>query len=208
MGILGGRVFGSDLRGLDRKKKERAGAALVMLRGLISKVDSYISRLEDREKQLFNKVVELTSSGDDLRARIVAGEVSQIRSVLRHLTALRYILEGIALKIENYLAIGEAMETITPSLAALKEIRGVFKGLIPGMEVEISMIEASLREIVSESGEYTPPSTWYSPHASQEARKVLEEAYAVAEKRLRETFPSVAGEGEKVEARRGPGNKA
>jgi len=208
MGTLGGKILGAGTRELDRRRKERAMAALIMLRSTIAKIDSYISKLEDRERHLFNKVVELTSAGDDFRAAIVAGEVSQIRSIARHLTALRYILEGTALKIEDYLAIGEALETIAPSLEALKEIKGVFKGLVPGMELEISVLEARLKELASESGEYTPASTWYSPHASQEARKVLEEAYAVAEKRLRDTFPSMAREGERVETRRRANNRA
>ncbi|MEM4969750.1 MAG: Snf7 family protein [Sulfolobales archaeon] len=197
MGILGGGLFSSGIKGLDRKRREKAESVLIMLRSLLTRIDTYISRLEEREKQLFNKVVELTSIGDDARARIVAGEVSQIRSVLRHMTALRYIIEGIALKIENYLAIGQAIESLGSAVAALREIKGVFKGLIPTMELEVQMIENGLKELIMESGEYTAPSTWYSPQATQEAKKVLEEAYTIAEKRLREIFPQVSREGER-----------
>lgn len=180
-----------------KKKKEKAEAALIMLRNLISRIDSYIHRLEEREKQLFEKAVDLTSMGDDARARIIAGEIQQIRSVLRHLTALRYIVEGIALKIENYIAIGEAMGSIGPALSALKEIRGIFKGLLPNLEIETQMVENSIRDLVSSTGEYIPPTTWYSPQGTGEAKMILEEAYAVAEKRLKETFPSVKRSGEK-----------
>ncbi len=197
MSILGRGLFGSGTKGLDRKRREKAESVLIMLRSLLSRIDAYIFRLEEREKQLFNKVVELTSIGDDARARIVAGEVSQIRSVLRHMTALKYIIEGITIKIENYLAIGQAVESLGPAIAALREIRGVFKGLIPSMELEIQMIENGLKEMIMESGEYTAPSTWYSPQATQEAEKVLEEAYAIAEKKLRETFPQISKEGER-----------
>lgn len=180
-----------------RKKRERAEATLIMLRSFISKIDSYISRLEEREKQLFEKVVDLTLVGDEARAKIVAGEIQQIRSVLRHLTALRYIMEGIALKIENHIAIGEAMGSLGPALSALKEIRGIFKGLFPNIEVEAQLIENSLRDLVNSTGEYIPPATWYSPQSTHEAKKILEEAYAVAEKRLRETFPLAKKSGEK-----------
>jgi len=195
--ILGRGLFGLGARSLDRKKREKAESMLIMLRSLLSRIDTYISRLEEREKQLFNKVVELTSIGDDARARIVAGEVSQIRSVLRHMTALRYIAEGITLKIENYLAIGQAAESLGPAIAALREIRGVFKGLIPSMELEVQMIENGLKEVIIESGESTAPPTWYTPQATQEAKKVLEEAYAIAEKKLRETFPQISKESER-----------
>jgi len=176
------------------KKRERAEAVLIMLRRLLSRIDMYISRLEDREKQLFNKVVELTSMGDNMRATIIASEISQIRSVLRHLTALRYIIEGIELKIENYLAIGYAMESISPAAEALKEIRGVFKGLIPAMEVDIQNIGSSIREIILDSEGSPVHDISYTPYANQEAKRILEEAYSLAEKRLRESFPSIAGD--------------
>lgn len=202
-GIPSLNIFSLGGGGKLRKRREKAEAVLIMLRSFISKVDSYINRLEEREKQLFEKVVDLTSVGDDARARIVANEIQQIRSILRHLTALRYIMEGIALKIENYLAIGEAMGSIEPALSALKEIRGIFKGLIPNIEIETQLIENSLRDLISSTGEYTPPMTWYSPQSTGEAKKILEEAYAVAEKRLRETFPLVKKSDEKntMEAR-------
>lgn len=176
------------------KKRERAEAVLIMLRRLLSRIDTYISRLEEREKQLFNKVVELTSMGDNTRAAIIASEISQIRSILRHLTALRYIIEGIELKIENYLAIGYAMESIGPAAEALKEIRSVFKGLIPTMEVDIQNIEGSLREIILDSEGSPVHDISYTPYASQEAKRILEEAYSLAEKRLRESFPSVSSD--------------
>jgi division protein CdvB (Snf7/Vps24/ESCRT-III family) len=59
------------------------------------------------------------------------------------------------------------------------------------------MIENGLKEVITESGEYTAPFTWYSPQATQEAKKVLEEAYAIAEKKLRETFPKISKEEER-----------
>ncbi|MDT7888363.1 MAG: Snf7 family protein [Desulfurococcales archaeon] len=201
MGLLSGGVLGSGSRGIDKKKKERAEAVLIMLRNLLSRIDMYISRLEEREKQLFNNVVELTSMGDDMRAKIVAGEVSQIRSVLRHMTAVRYIVEGILLKIENYLALGQAIESLGPAVAVLREIRGIFKGLMPSMELEVQMIESGLKEIISEHGEYIPSSALYTPQASQEAREILEEAYILAEKRLRNTFPLASKDEEKSKAK-------
>ncbi|PWV36771.1 MAG: hypothetical protein DJ555_05565 [Desulfurococcaceae archaeon] len=195
-------IFGSNMLSFGdnnkfKKKKERVENTLIMLKSFVSKIDNYIHRLEEREKQLFEKVVDLTTMGDDARAMIVAGEIQQIRSVLRHLTALRYIMEGIVLKIENYIAIGEAMGSIGPALSALREIRGVFKGLIPSIEMETQLIENSLRDLISSTGEYIPPTTWYSPQSTNEAKKILEEAYAVAEKRLRETFPQVKRSSEK-----------
>ncbi len=190
LGFGGGNRF--------KKKREKAEAVLIMLRNFISKIDGYIGRLEEREKQLFEKVVDLTSMGDDVRARIIAGEIQQIRSILRHLTALRYIVEGVALKIENYIVMGEAMGFISPALSALKEIRGIFKGLLPNIEIETQMMENSLRDLVTGTGEYIPPAEPYNPQIAGEAKKILEEAYAAAEKRLRETFPSVKREGRNI----------
>lgn len=173
-----------------RRKREKAQAVLVMVRRLVSNIDSYIVRLEERERQLFEKLVGTISGGDNVRANILASEISQVRNVLRHLNALRYVVEGIALRLENSLAVGDALSSIGPAVAALRELRSIYKGLMPSMDLEIQVVESSLRELATEG--MTQPGSFESTvyyNYSAEARKILEEAYAAAEKRIRENLP-------------------
>jgi len=71
------------------------------LRTTLSRLDVYIGRLQERDRRLFERVVEGYMSKDTARAAMYANEVAEIRKVVRQLIATQIALEQVELRLET-----------------------------------------------------------------------------------------------------------
>ncbi len=175
-----------------RNIRDKLSVANMRIKQLLAKLDHQIHILNDREKILFDKLVSVIEIGDKIRANIIASEIAQIREIKKHLLAFHVVLENLSLRIENILFIGDIAKDFPQIIALVRELRSVSKSIAPNMEYEFINLEEMLRDVVNDLKESNlSPSIEYSPTASAEAKKILEEAYVVAEERVRNSFPSI-----------------
>ncbi len=173
----------------DHRSKTQVLMILHRLKTMSTKINAYIDALSERDKALFDKLVNLISIGDKTRANIVANEIAQIRSIIRHLTALQYIVDNIQLRLETILLMGESITSLIPIVGIVKDLKTVIKGILPGFDIELQIIEDSIRQAITDSGEITPAEFANATKAaSSEAKKILDEAYAVADQKLKNEF--------------------
>ncbi len=173
----------------DHRSKTQILMILHRLKTMSTKINAYIEALSERDKTLFDKLVNLISIGDKTRANIVANEIAQIRSIIRHLTALQYIVDNIQLRLETILLMGESITSLIPIVGIVKDLKTIIKGILPGFDVELQIIEDSIRQAITDSGEITPAEFANATKvASNEAKKILDEAYAVADQKLKNEF--------------------
>ena len=177
----------------DRRKNrlgERIHIANIRVKQLLSKIDHQLHILDEREKMLFDRLVSVVESGDKIRSNIIASEIAQVREIKKHLLAFHIILENISLRLDNIILMGTIAKDIPQILGVVRELRNVMRGVMPNMEYELITLEENLQEALNEFRENTV-STYldYKPSASSEAKKILEEAYLVAEERIRSSLP-------------------
>lgn len=176
------------------KKKEPIKHKLVMsnyrVRTMVSRIDVFIERLRERDRELFERVVDALTQGDQIRATMYANEIAEIRKMVKHLTFVQVALEQVALRIETVLTMGDVMSGLVPIIGVVKELRDVIKGIMPELSLELTELEEGLREVVMSTGEMLGISGG-EVYASPEARKILEEAKIVAEQRVKEKFPEL-----------------
>ncbi len=166
--------------------------ANIRIKQLLAKIDHQLHILEDREKILFDKLVSVMESGDKIRANIIASEIAQIRDIKKHLLAFHVVLENLSLRIENILFLGSITKDFPQIIELVRELRNISRSIAPSMEYGFISLEETLRDVVNDLRENNIASSLeYSPSASAEAKKILEEAYVVAEERLRNSFPSL-----------------
>jgi len=160
------------------------------LKTTISRLDVYISKLQERDRVLFEKVVEAQMNKDTARASMYANEIAEIRKVTKQLLTTQIALEQVELRLETVSELGDVFTSIIPVLGVVRELRQAMKGVMPELSVELGELEDGLQEVVIEAGEFTGSGVDYTI-TSPEARKILDEASTVAEQRMKEKFPSL-----------------
>ncbi len=170
--------------------RHRLAVALYKINSQISKLDYTIHRLQERDKQLFERVVEAKMAGDELRARMYANELAELRKIAKTVMASKIALEQVALRIETIKEFGDVLVNMAPLVGVISELRKELRGVMPEISLELGEVNELLQSIMIEAGSFTGGSELYTA-ASPEARKILEEASAVAEQRLKEQFPEL-----------------
>lgn len=160
------------------------------LKTTISRLDVYISKLQERDRALFEKVVEAQMSKDTMRAAMYANEIAEIRKITKQLLTTQIALEQVELRLETVTELGDVYTSLMPVLGVVRELRQAMKGVMPELSVELADLEEGLQEVVIEAGEFTGSGIDYTV-TTPEAKKILEEAAAIAEQRMKEKFPSL-----------------
>ncbi|NPA96186.1 MAG: hypothetical protein GXO32_01125 [Crenarchaeota archaeon] len=190
----GGPTVGEKLRDIFTKKapiKQRLVIANYKIRAMVSRLEVFIERLRERDRMLFERVVDAITQGDETRAVMYANEIAEIRKLVKQLTVTQVALEQVALRIETVLTMGDVMSGLAPVVGVIKELRNMLRGIMPEISLELSDVEEGLRDVVLTTGEALGMPVGADIYASPEARKILEEAKIVAEQRMKEKFPEL-----------------
>ncbi len=173
--------FRSDREPIDKK----AIMAHYKIKTALGRINSYLDKLEQRDRELFQVIVESLMKKDDKRAKMYAKEVAEIRKVSKQLITAKYALEQVALKLETFLVFGGAMKELIPVISVMKEAIELTKGVAPDVWIDlhhaIRELEMSMGTGIVEIGEI-------DVGLDSEARKILEEARIAAEQSLKEKY--------------------
>ncbi|MGC9105523.1 MAG: hypothetical protein ACP5HQ_03760 [Thermoprotei archaeon] len=170
--------------------KTRLVQAQYQVRSIISRLDVYINRLEERDKALFERVVEALQRNDRMRATMYANEVAEIRKVAKSLLITQLALEQVSLRLETITEFGDLFVNLAPVLGVVRELKSLVKGIMPELGFELSELGENLQEVVFAAGEFTGGSG-LAVASSPEAKKILEEATLIAEQKMKEKFPEL-----------------
>lgn len=176
------------------KSKEPLRHKLIMaqykLRTTLSRLDVYISKLQERDRTLFERVVEAQMNKDKERASMYANEIAEIRKVTKQLITTQIALEQVELRLETITELGDVFGNLIPVVGVIKELKDSMKGMMPELSLELSEVEEGLQEVIIEAGDFTGGNIEFAP-SSVEAKKILQEASVIAEQRMKENFPEL-----------------
>ena len=174
--------------------KYRLIQAQYKVRSMISRLDSYIARMQERDKTLFERVVEAQMSKDQARAAMYANEVAEIRKITKQLITTQVALEQVSLRLETVGELGDVYVNLLPVMGVIGELKSVLKGIMPELSIELGELGDNLQEVIIAAGEFSGVGA-VGVASSPEARKILEEAATVAEQRMKEQFPELPAGG-------------
>ncbi|TRM92519.1 hypothetical protein DMP16_09925, partial [Sulfolobus sp. B1] len=154
-------------KGSKEPLKYRLVQAHYKISSMISRLDAYISRMQERDKVLFERVVEAQMAKDTQRAAMYANEVAEIRKISKQLLTTQIALEQVELRLETVSELGDIFVNLIPVLGVVNELKSTLRGIMPEVSIELADLGEGLQEIVTESGEFTGLST-YSAASSPE----------------------------------------
>lgn len=170
--------------------KSKIELAIRRVEAQIQYLESTLNRLTDRDKYLFSKVVDAYSKHQIQRANVFANELAELRKMANFMMNSELALERVVLRLRTVTQLGNVMVTLAPATQVLQSVRTGIAGILPNAEKELGSVGMMLNDIIVEAGQTTGVTPDFEV-ASEDAMRILKEASAVAEQRMREKFPEL-----------------
>jgi len=170
--------------------KPRIQTAVTKLQGQTSKMDVMLTRLHERDEQLFTRIVTAMQNHDTTTSRVLSSELSEVRKVSRMLGNARTSLEQVQLRLSTIHDLGDAMVSIGPAVSTMKGLKSSLGRFMPEADSELNTMSEELSGLMVDSLSDNTFSV-ESDAVSQETDAILQEASAVAEQQTDEKFPTV-----------------
>lgn len=170
--------------------KPRIQNAVNKLQVQVSKMDTMLTKLRERDQQIFKRIVAAMQQHDTSTSKVLSNELAEIRKVSRMLGNARMSLEQVQLRLTTIHDLGDAMVAIGPAMSTMKGLKSSLGRFMPEADTELNSMTQTLNGLMldSLSGDSF---TMESDASSEETDKILQEASAVAEQQIGEKFPSV-----------------
>lgn len=148
------------------------------------------SRLQQRDKEMFQRCIGAQLSKDGAHAALYANECAEIRKMAHLTLSSELALERVTLRLQTIEEFGDVMAQIAPVIGVVRETRGRIAGVIPEVATELGEVNNMLSDMSLETGEVGEQSIDVAT-SSIEARKVLEESSVIASQQMKERFPEL-----------------
>lgn len=172
--------------------KPRIEEAQRKLQIQISKLDAISSKMQEKDKVIFNRIVNAMQNHDSHYAKVLSGELSQIRRTNKMVNSAKLAFEQIQLRLNTMTELGDVVVTLSPAMSVIKGIQSGLKTMLPEADQSFGQISDLLGGIMAGSSQI--PTTEISSREltfSEEAVKIMEEASAIVEEDTRDKFPDL-----------------
>jgi division protein CdvB (Snf7/Vps24/ESCRT-III family) len=170
--------------------KPRLDMAVRRIELQIQKLDQASERFSQRDKSIFARIVDAYTKHDMARANVFANELAEIRKMEKMIMQARLALEQIVLRLRTVSELGDVVSTLGPAVSVLRAVKAGMANIFPEAERELGQIGNLLSGIIVEAGQSTGLSINFET-ANEDAQKILTEAAAVAEQKIKEKFPEL-----------------
>jgi len=170
--------------------KPRLDMAVRRIELQIQKLDQASERFSQRDKSIFARIVDAYTKHDMARANVFANELAEIRKMEKMIMQARLALEQIVLRLRTVSELGDVVSTLGPAVSVLRAVQTGMANVFPEAERELGQIGNLLSGIIVEAGQSTGLSINFET-ANEDAQKILTEAAAVAEQKIKEKFPEL-----------------
>lgn len=176
-----------------RPLKPRLNKAIKRLEIQIQKLDQAGERFSRRDKSIFEKIVKAYTKHDMTRANVFANELAEIRRMEKVIMHTGLALEQIVLRLHTVSELGDVVSNLGPIVKVLGVVRSGMANIFPEADREFGQIGDILGGIMIEAGQSTGTAIDFNT-ANEDANKILTEASAVAEQKIKEKLPDLPAE--------------
>ncbi len=172
--------------------KPRIEEAQRKLQIQVSKLDSISNKLQEKDKVIFSRIVNAMQNHDGHYAKVLSGELSQIRRTNKMVTSAKLAFEQIQLRLNTMTELGDIVVTLSPAMSVIKGIQGGLKTMLPEADQSFGQISDLLGGIMSGSSQMATTEVGTKELTfDEEAIKIIEEASAIVEEDTRDKFPDL-----------------
>ena len=170
--------------------KPRIQNAVNKIQVQTTKMDSMLTKLDQRDQQLFKRVVTAVQQHDTSASKVLSNELAEIRKVKKMLGGARMSLEQVQLRLAPIHDLGDAMVAIGPAMNTMKSLQSSLGKFMPEADSEMNAMAQTLNGLMVDSIS-DDSFNMESDASNEETDRILQEASAVAEQQIGDKFPSV-----------------
>ena len=188
--------IGSKVKGAVRTEgpiKPRLEHAVRSVQVQISKLNTASTKLRDRDKSIFTHVVGSIQKHDAQHATIFANELAEIRKMNRMVTQAQLALEQIVMRLNTVQDLGDIVVTLAPAMSVMRNVKTGLGSVLPQAEQEFGEVSNLLSGLLVDAGQVGNYTVNFET-ANEDAEKIVAEASAVAEQRIKDTLPELPSE--------------
>jgi division protein CdvB (Snf7/Vps24/ESCRT-III family) len=173
--------------------KPRIEEAQKKLQIQIAKLEGMSSKMQDKDKMIFSRIVKAMQNHDSHYGKLLSGELSQIRKMIKMLDSAKAAFEQIQLRLNTMTELGDAVVTLSPAMNAIKGIQGGLSSMMPQADQSFGQISDLLCNIMTDSNQ-TPTAGLDSSSIKldEEAIDILQEATSQVEANTRDKIPDLS----------------
>ncbi len=146
--------------------------------------------MQNHYNNLFRKVTNAVMAKDTTRAHIYANESAEVRKMCEIIMRSQFAIEQVSLRLETVGEFGDIAVEMAPIAKVISSIRGPLTGVVPEVSYTLGEIGGTLNDLVMEAGGATSV-PWNVSYSGAEAEKILSEANAIAEQKMKDKFPTL-----------------
>ncbi|MGD6805970.1 MAG: Snf7 family protein [Candidatus Bathyarchaeia archaeon] len=173
--------------------KEKITMATQRIDAQTRMLDAAVSRFQNRDREVFNRIVKAMANRDQARANILATELSEIRKVETMLSQASLGLQSVSMRLSTVSEMGDIVSVLSPAKGMLNSIRSEMCSIMPEASQELGNIGNLLTDICSQTSQSSDMQV-NTTMASADALQILEEAEVAAENRLKDRLPEISVE--------------
>src|SRR5256712_7790386 len=159
--------------------KERVDQALYRLATQKEKLEHMSSRLQQRDKEMFQRCIGAQLAKGSAQASLYANECAEIRKMAHITLSSELALERVILRLQTIEEFGDVMAQLAPVIGVVRETRGRIAGVIPEVAGELGEVNNMLSDLSLETGQIQDQGVDMQVSRS-ETRKVREKTGAIA----------------------------
>jgi len=169
--------------------RERITHTIFKLNSIQKRLEDSSARMKSKDKTLFQKCVKAQKAKDTYSSTMYANEIAQLRNMANIIVNSQIAMEQVILRLETVRDFGDISMEILPVAKIMRTIKNSLSGVIPEISYMLGDGCCTLDELVMDVGQVT--SSNYHTVTSGDAEKILAEASAVAEQKMKDSFPSL-----------------
>lgn len=177
------------LRG-SKPLKPQVNHAVDRVKVQIQRINNYIERYTQRDRELFEKLVQAHEKHDNSRVNIFANELAEIRKQKSVLMHNKLALDNVALRLSTVLEFGNYVCVMSPVIGILHNIRTGISGIMPEVGNELGQVETTLNDIVIDIGQ-SAGLTFDFDAKTEAAENIIKEAALIVESRIKTKLPDL-----------------
>jgi division protein CdvB (Snf7/Vps24/ESCRT-III family) len=160
------------------------------LQAEIQKMDSILARLKRKDEDIFRRSVTAMQNHDSQLATALSNELAEVRKMSKLVSQAKLALEQISLRLTTVEDVGDVAVALAPAAGIVRSIRSGLAKVMPEAESELGEINSMLSNILVEAGQLGGLTLNFEA-ANEEAERILAEAAAVAEQKMKDSFPEL-----------------
>ena len=160
----------------------------------IAKLDGISSKMQEKDRVIFGRIVKAMQNHDSHYGKLLSGELSQIRKIIKMLDSAKVAFEQIQLRLNTMTELGDVVVTLNPAMNAIKGIQGGLSSMMPQADQSFGQISDLLGNIMTDSSQasnMTAAIDSSSIKLDEQAIDILQEATFLVEENTRDKFPDL-----------------